>query len=183
LEQFRNYLLLLGRLQIGKRLQGKADATDLVQETFLEASRHFPRFRGSSEQELASWLRQILAKNLAHLVRRYYGTQRRDVRLERELALDLDQSSAVLDRGLIAPDSSPSERASRREQALVLADVLGELPEDYREVIIQRQLEGLSFPEVARRMDRSLDSVKKLWMRALDRLRQLMEVSREPGGR
>ena len=62
LEQFRNYLLLLGRLQIGKRLQGKADATDLVQETFLEASRHFPRFRGSSEQELASWLRQSMVE-------------------------------------------------------------------------------------------------------------------------
>src|SRR5439155_11412900 len=81
LERYRAYLTLLARLQIGRRLQGKADCADLVQETFLEAARHFVRFRGETEPELAAWLRQILAGCLAHLVRRYYGTQARDVRL------------------------------------------------------------------------------------------------------
>src|SRR5437588_7824373 len=85
-ELYRNYLGLLARLQIGRRLQGKVDAADLVQDTFLEAQRHFTEFRGTVEAELVCWLRQILAGVVANLVRRYYRTQRRDVRLERELA-------------------------------------------------------------------------------------------------
>jgi RNA polymerase sigma-70 factor (ECF subfamily) len=171
LELYRHYLGLLARVQIGPRLQGKVDASDLVQETFLEAHRNFARFRGASEAELVNWLRQILAARLADLVRRYLGTRRRDVRLERELEGSLDRSSALLSRGLVAPQSSPSQQAARREQAVLLANALGGLPEDYREVLVLRHLEGLTFPEVARRMGRSLDSVEKLWMRGLARLR------------
>jgi RNA polymerase sigma-70 factor (ECF subfamily) len=88
LELYRGYLALLARLQIGRRLQGKVDAADLVQETFLDAHRNFVQFQGGTEGELVSWLRHILAGHLAMLVRRYLGTRRRDVRLERELAFD-----------------------------------------------------------------------------------------------
>src|SRR5712692_773011 len=77
LELYGSYLALLARLQIGRRLQGKVDAADLVQDTFLEAHRHFAEFRGTVEAELVCWLRQILAGRLANLVRRY-GTRRRD---------------------------------------------------------------------------------------------------------
>jgi RNA polymerase sigma-70 factor (ECF subfamily) len=174
LELYRGYLALLARLQVGKRLQGKVDASDVVQETFLEAYRHFPQFRGNTEAELVSWLRQILAARLTKLVRRYLGTRSRDVRMERELQAELDASSRVLDRGLVARANSPSEQAARREQAVLLAEALRRLPEDYREVLILRHLEGLRFPELARRMDRSLDSVKNLWTRALARLRDLL---------
>ena len=174
LELYRGYLALLARLQVGKRLQGKVDASDVVQETFLEAYRHFPQFRGNTEAELVSWLRQILAARLTKLVRRYLGTRSRDVRIERELQAELDASSRLLDRGLVARVGSPSEQAARREQAVLLAEALGRLPEDYREVLILRHLEGLRFPELARRMDRSLDSVKNLWTRALARLRDLL---------
>jgi RNA polymerase sigma-70 factor (ECF subfamily) len=174
LELYRSYLALLARLQIGRRLQGKVDAADLVQETFLEAHRNFVHFQGGTEGELVSWLRHILAGHLAMLVRRYLGTRRRDVRLERELAFELDESSRVLNQCLVAPQSTPSQQAARREQAVLLANALGRLPEDYREVIILRHLEELSFPEVARRMDRTLNSVKNLWARALGRLRRLL---------
>lgn len=115
---YENYLHLLARLQIGRRLQSKVDAADLVQETFLEAHRHFAQFRGTTEEELLSWLRHILAANLANLVRRYCSTQRRDIRLERELAAELDQSSRLLDQALVAPDSTPSQRATARVTAL-----------------------------------------------------------------
>src|SRR5437870_11278495 len=93
LELYRNYLDLLARVQIGRRLQGKVDAADLVQETFLKAHRDFAQFRGQSEGAWVGWLRQILAMNLAHLVRRYCGTRRRNVRLERDLLDELAQSS------------------------------------------------------------------------------------------
>jgi RNA polymerase sigma-70 factor (ECF subfamily) len=174
LEQYRNYLGLLARLQIGRRLQGKVDPGDMVQDTFLEAHRQFARFRGDSEMELTAWLRAILAGVLSHLVRRYFGTQGRDVRLERELADGLDQSSRDLDHELAAQESSPSQRASRREQAVLLADALNQLPPDYREVLILRHLEGLTFPDIAARMGRTVDSVEKLWVRALPKLRRVL---------
>jgi RNA polymerase sigma-70 factor (ECF subfamily) len=178
LELYRNYLTLLARAQIGKRLQGKVDSADLVQEAFLEAHRDIERFRGNTEREFLSWLRQILAAILANQVRHYYGTKRRDVRLERELATDLDRSSCAIDQALVAPQSTPSQQAVRREQSVSLANALGQLPEQYREVIILRQLEDLSFPEVGRRMGRSEDSVKNLWVRALAKLRRVMEDPR-----
>src|SRR5207253_544528 len=117
-----------------------------------EAHRDFAQFRGATEGELVAWLRQILATTLANQVRRFRGTRKRDVRLEQELAGDLDRSSRALARGLAAKESSPSQHAARREQAVLLADALDRLPADYREVIILRHLEGLKFPEVARRM-------------------------------
>jgi RNA polymerase sigma-70 factor (ECF subfamily) len=172
LELYRNYLELLARLQIGRRLQGKVDAADLVQETFLQATVHFVQFRGASEPELAGWLRQILASRLAKLVRRYCGTQRREVGLERQLAGDLERSSQQLAAGLVAPGSTPSQRAVRREQAVLLADALSRLPEDYREVLVLHHLEGLTLPEVARRLNRTVESVKHVWLRALARLRR-----------
>jgi RNA polymerase sigma-70 factor (ECF subfamily) len=170
LERFRGYLMLLAGLQIDRRLRGKVDAADLVQETFLEAHRDFAQFRGTTAAELAGWLRQILAANVAGQVRRYLRTRGRDVRMERRLAAELEESSQLLDRGFAAPQSTPSQQAAEREQALRLADALQQLPESYRDVIILRQLEGLTFAEVARRMERTVDSVKNLWARALARL-------------
>jgi RNA polymerase sigma-70 factor (ECF subfamily) len=174
LELYRNYLTLLARLQISRRLQSKVDATDLVQETFLKAHRHFGQFRGTSEVELVGWLRQILVLNVANLVRHYYGTRGRNIRLECELADELGRSSHALDHGLVARQSSPSQRAARREEAVLLADALAKLPADYAELIVLRHLQGLPFAEVAHRMGRSVDSVEKLWIRALARLRQLL---------
>jgi RNA polymerase sigma-70 factor (ECF subfamily) len=171
LELYRDYLTLLAQLQLRRRLQSKVDASDLVQETYLQAHEHFGRFRGRTEGELVSWLRQILATTLANLVRHYYGTQRRDVQLERDLAAELDESSRVLDQSLVARHSSPSQQAARREQAVLLANALARLPADYREVIVLRHLEGLKFAEVARRMGRTIDSVKKQWTPALAALR------------
>src|SRR5215470_3234631 len=171
LELYRNYLSLVARLQIGRRLQGKADAADLVQETFLAAHQNWDQFRGTTERELLRWLRRILAARLTDLMRRYLGSQRRDVRLERELAAGLEQSSQDLDAGLLAKQDSPSQQVAQREQGLLLADALSRLPEDYREVLILRHMEGLTFPEVAQRLGRTLDAVKSVWTRALDRLR------------
>jgi RNA polymerase sigma-70 factor (ECF subfamily) len=175
LERYRPYLTLLARTQIGRRLKGKADASDVVQEACLGAHRDFGQFRGGSEGEFLAWLRQVLASVLANFVRHYEGTQRRDIRLERQLAEELDHSSQALGRVLSASGSSPSRHVERREQAMLLSEALDRLPVEDREVLVLRHLEGLSFPEVARRMGRTVDSVKKRWPRALVRLRALFE--------
>jgi RNA polymerase sigma-70 factor (ECF subfamily) len=178
LAMHRRYLALLARTQISRRLQGKVDASDLAQETLLEAHKHFPIFRGTSEAAFTAWLRSILAGLVANHVRRYFGTQQRDARLERSLAIEIDGTSCALERGVVAAIASPSENAVRREAALLLADALELLPDHYRQVILLRHVDGLSFAEVAARLERSVDSVEKLWVRALARLRKTLGAER-----
>jgi len=171
LETYRDYLRLLARLEIGRELRAKVDASDIVQETFLQASRAFEDFRGVTEPEMLVWLRKILASRLAKTVRHYFGAQRRDLHLERAL----DRSSQALRAALATTGTSPSEGAARGERAVLLANAVERLPEDYRDVIILRHLRGLPFAQVAREMKRSPGSVEKLWARALGRLRHELE--------
>jgi RNA polymerase sigma-70 factor (ECF subfamily) len=177
LARFTPWLHLLARLQLDRDLQPKLGASDVVQQTLLEACRALPRFRGSSAAALAAWLRQILTHTLAHEIRRFKGTDRRA--LDREQALDagLAASSRRLEALLAAPISSPSQQAVRHEEELRLAAVLARLPEDYRMVIELRHLQDLPHEEVARRLGRSAGATRMLWVRALARLRQEMEQS------
>jgi RNA polymerase sigma-70 factor (ECF subfamily) len=175
LESYRSYLTVLARVQLGRNLRGKVDPSDLVQEAFLEAHRDFAQFQGQTQAELLGWLRRMLATSLADQVRRYRGTLRRDLRLERQLAVDLDQSSQLLERGLAALDSSANARAERREEALRLAAALERLPADYRDVLLLRHLQGLTFPAIARRLDKTLDGVKNVWLRSLAQLRHVLK--------
>lgn len=172
LEPYRPYLKVLAELQIDERFQAKLDASDVVQETFLSAHQKFADFRGTTERELMAWLRQILASNLADQVWRRYGRQSRDVDLEQSLSQELDRSSCAMDRGLAVDGTTPSQNAVRREQALVLAQVLDQLPKDYREVLVLRHLKGLKFADVARRMGRTTRSVEHLWARAVAEVRR-----------
>jgi RNA polymerase sigma-70 factor (ECF subfamily) len=167
-------LTVLAQTQISRRLQGKADAGDLVQETFLEAHRHFGVFRGQTDAELSAWLRGILAGVIANHVRRYIHTKSRDARLERDLVVELGDTSDVLERGIVANVSSPSQEVIRREDSLQLARALDLLPPHYREVVLRRHIEGLPFAQVAEQMGRTVESVEKLWVRALARLRYLL---------
>lgn len=177
LEGYRHYLTILARVQLDKALQVKVGASDIVQETFLEAHRDFGQFRGRSVPELLGWLRQILARNLANQVRRYRHTRARDIRLEQGFAEALGHSSEHMAATIPASVLSPSQVAVRDESAVLLANALSRLPPDYRDVLIFRNLEELTFPEVADRMNRSVDSVKKLWVRGLAQLKGLLPKS------
>jgi RNA polymerase sigma-70 factor (ECF subfamily) len=177
LERYRGWLAVLARLQVAPRFRAKFDPSDIVQQTLLEAVRDWPRFRGRTEPELAVWLRQILAHVLLHEMRRYGGAQRRDVGREVSLEQALAESSRRLGAALKAPGSTPSERAGRHELELRLADALARLPDDYAGVILLRNVEGLSHEEVARRMGRGVGAVRMLWVRALARLRQELDLT------
>jgi RNA polymerase sigma-70 factor (ECF subfamily) len=175
LEPYRAYLMLLARVQVGRRLRGKADPDDLVQETFLAAVAGAARFRGAGEAELAAWLRRILLSRVLKLVERYCGCAARDVR--RELAQLLDASADSLHNlpSLLPTDqSTPSRAAQRRERVVIVADTLASLAADHREVLTLRHLEGLSFPEVAERMGRSVGAVTMLWTRAVRQFRHAL---------
>ena len=112
-------------------------------------------------------------------LRRYRGRQKRDVAREVSLEQSLAESSGRLGSLLAASGTSPSQQAARHEQEVLLAAALARLPDDYREVVILRNLEGLSHEEVARRMDRSAGAVRMLWVRALTRLREELDRRRE----
>jgi RNA polymerase sigma-70 factor (ECF subfamily) len=178
LELYRNYLSLLARTQIDLHLRGRASASDVVQDAFMAAHRDFGQFRGNTEAELLAWLRGILVHKVAGLVEKHALAAKRDVRRERRFnggLAGLQQSAARIDALLVSQCSSPSTHLHRRERAAVLADLLAQLPSHYREVIVLRDLEGLGFAEVGIRMGRSTAAVRKLWVRAIDRLRQLLE--------
>jgi RNA polymerase sigma-70 factor, ECF subfamily len=175
LDRYRGALEVQARLQLGRRLRAKLDIDDLMQELSLEAHRDIAQFRGRSEGEFVCWLRKVFSTILSNQVRRYLGTRRRDLRRERRFVNRSDDTSwAVVDRNLLAPQSSPSQQAVRRERAELLAAAMERLPLAYREVILLRNIEGLSFADVAARMGRTEDSVKNIWLRALNRLRRML---------
>ena len=178
LERYRNYIGLLIRLQGQRSLIKKMDAEGLLYEIGLEIHRKIATFRGSSACEFLTWVRRMIGSILANQVRHSPGTIRPDPRLERALIDDLDRSSGVLSRSLVRPRSSADPQAVCCEHALILADALGELPGTLREVIILRNLERISFPEVARRMGCTEGAAKNVWLRALARLHRILEQSR-----
>lgn len=174
LQSYRPYLSLLARLKVDQKLNAKLDDSDLVQDVCLSAHRDFAQFRGATEQEFTAWLREIMA-HVAANHGRDHRRQRRDVRRERALSIKLNESSHMIERALIHSDSSPSQSAVRRERAVLLANALSQLPADYREVLVLRELEGRSLGEAAQHMGRSTDAVQKLWARALVQMRRLMQ--------
>jgi RNA polymerase sigma-70 factor (ECF subfamily) len=173
LQTYIPYLKLLARLELNPRLQSRLDASDIVQETVLAAQRDLPHFRGETEKELVGWLRIILANTAAAAVR-HHTRQRRDVGLEKQFQQGLDGSAVRIGDAMAGRDSSPSQRSHRRERSVLLSQALAQLPDDYREVLILRELEGLTFSEVARRMERSDSSVKNIWVRGMMKMRTLM---------
>ncbi len=180
LQAYQNYLTLLARTQIGRRLQARISPSDVVQETVMDAVRDFGQFHGSSEREFLGWLRQILINNLMRCVEQHIKAAKRDVRCEvslQQIASDVDQTATFIDRFVLTGQQSPSAVASQRELAVVIADLLAKLPEQYRDVIVLRNLEGLSFEEVAQEMDRTVGAVRMLWIRAIDRFRAVVEAS------
>lgn len=184
LQQYRNYLMVLASTQLETRLQPRVSPSDVVQETMLRAHKNFGQFRGSTEAELLAWLRQILVNNLAKFVEQHMLAARRDVRREvsiERLGKSLEHSTVQLAALLPAESKSPSMAVQQREEAVQLADRLAQLPADYREVLMLRNLQSLPFEQVAERMGRSVGATRMLWLRAIERLRAVYgsEAARE----
>lgn len=173
LEPFRSYLHLLARLRLDRRLQGKLDPSDIVQQTLLEAHQARDQFRGHGQAQRAAWLRQILARNLANAVRDLTRAKR-DVALECSLEAAVAESSARLEAWLAAEQSSPSEQAERNEQTVRLAQALAALPEAQRDVLVLRHLEGWSLAAISEHLGRSPSAVAGLLHRGLTQLRAVL---------
>lgn len=173
LEDYREYLRMLARLQLDPRLRGKLDPSDIVQEALLKAHEKRDQFRGKTEEERAAWLRSILANTLTDVARKY-GAQGRDVAAERSLEAALHESSARLEQLLATDASSPEQHAVREEELLRLADRLAQLPEDQRTALELKHLGGYSVEAIAQEMGRSKTAIGGLLRRGVKRLRELL---------
>jgi RNA polymerase sigma-70 factor (ECF subfamily) len=176
LEACRRYLLGVARYELHDDLKAKGGASDLVQDTFLDAHRAFVHFQGNSEVELRAWLRRLLQHRAAKFGRRYRTTQKR--RLARETALSV--AGLAAGSGPRAAVPSPSTQLVAREQAQRLRQALERLPEDYRRVIALRYVEQCSFVEIGRLMQRTPNAARLLWLRAIECVKLKLRDADEP---
>jgi RNA polymerase sigma-70 factor, ECF subfamily len=170
LEACRGYLLLIAQRELGKDLRAKAGASDLVQETILEAQRDFSGFEGTSEPELLAWLRRLLLNNMANFARQFRATDKRQI--GREVVLEEGDSAAERGGELASALPSPSGAAMAHERAEAVQHALEKLPEDYRRVVHLRYQEERTFEEIGKLLGRSANAARKLWLRAIERLEQ-----------
>lgn len=178
-EKFQNYLLLLARSCLNRERGAHLSPPDLVQETLLEAHRKRAQFRGTSDAELAVWLRQMLYYCAADAVRSQYRAKR-DVTRERALERAIEESSTRLEAWLAADQSTPSQRASREEELLRLAAALGNLPEDQRQAVELKHLQNFTVAQIAGELGRSETAVGGLLRRGMAHLRELMTDETKP---
>ena len=170
LGRYRSFLKLKA-MGIAPRFGAKFDASDVVQQTLLEAHQKLDQFRGQTEPEMANWLGRMLANNMADAVRAL-RSQKRNIAKERPI--ENQPRSSIRGGGdwLQAEQTSPSLGAYRSEQMVQLSDAISELPESQKEVIVLHHLEGYSLAQVAEQTERSLASVAGLLYRGLKSLRE-----------
>jgi RNA polymerase sigma-70 factor, ECF subfamily len=177
LEACRPYLLLIANDRVGLDLQAKVAPSDLVQETFLEAQRDFVAFRGTTEDALRSWLRQILLHNFQNQLRRHRDVEKRAKHAEVSLEPHEDRAR----NQPVDPHDTPFTRAVARERDDALQQALAQLPPQARQVIEWRSLERCPFEEIGRRLDRSAEAARKLWTRAIERLQEMLDQPHDSG--
>ena len=173
LETFRGYLLLVANRQLDPELRAKGGASDLVQDTFLEAQRDFGQFHGASVDELRAWLRRLLLNNLADFTRQYRDTAKRQI--GQEVRLEGGDSSAERGGGLAAAWLSPSGEAMAHEQAEAIRHAVERLPDDYRRVLVLRYQEERSFEEIGDLLGLTANAARKLLLRAVERVQRELE--------
>lgn len=162
---FQRDLVRSARHVLWGGLQAKLDAEDLVQDTFLAAWERLDQFRGTTAEELASWLRRVLASQFSRAVRRYRIAKGRDIRLERPLVAGSSPSAQAV--APAAPGTTPSQHAIRAEGKDRIDRALATLPEHYRLVLDWHERQGLPLSQIGRSLGRSEEAVRKLWSRAL----------------
>ena len=167
----RPSLRLLVELRLDPRLRPRLDASDVVQEAYLEAFRRLPDYLERRPLPFRLWLRQIVYDHALKARRHHLGTARRDA--AREVPLP-ERSSLLLARQLLAGGPSPAEQLDRRELARRLRQAVAQLPEADREVILLRHFEGLSNQEVGCLLGADPATVSKRHGRALLRLHRIL---------
>jgi RNA polymerase sigma-70 factor (ECF subfamily) len=165
-ERLRDYLLLTAGQGLGSELRPKVGASDIVQQSLLEAQQGFHRFSGASRDDLRAWLLKILEHNLIDSARRYRRTQQRDY--SREVSIDEGDKQ----REIPGPQKTGSSEYCRRETGEQLLRAIEELPQRQQQIIELRHRHGLGYAEIAKQLHVSEEAARKIWSRAVESLRQ-----------
>lgn len=173
-DEFRPYLLRLAARELGSDLRPKGDASDLVQQTCLEAHRDLGSFAGRTEAEFRRWLRRILFNNLKHHARRYRDTGKRDVDREVPLVLPGIEPERPADRGSEpeADSTSPSGRVIGRERAHAVREALSRLSDRSLRSVLGRARDERTFEAIGRDLGCSAVAARNICRRAFARLRR-----------
>jgi RNA polymerase sigma-70 factor (ECF subfamily) len=176
LEAERAGLYRLAERQLEGRLAVRVDASDILQQTFLEAYRGFPQFVGKDMGKLVAWLRSILDHKIAGAIRDHALLQKRDISREQSID-DSHGGGAPLKHDLDANLTTPSQKAIREEQADGLEQALATLPDDQREAVRLRHLEGWALADIALRLGRTPAATAGLIKRGMKTLRRRLHES------
>lgn len=166
----RSFVGVMAQLQLNRRLHAKVDPSDLVQQSLLEAHQGFDQFQGATPAEWLAWLKQIVRHNAIDADGHYRQTECRDLRKEQSFTFN-DSADSQHQWHFTSPDPSPSQNLAKVEREMQMAAAIEALPADYRQVILLRNLERLSFEDIAKRMNRTRGACQMLWMRAIEQLR------------
>ncbi len=175
MEQYREYLRLLGRMQVEPRLDAKVDVSGVVQVTLLEAYQERNSWEPLSDDGRLAWLRRVFAHNLLDEIRRFRA-QARDIDREQSFQQDVEVSASLLEHLLVDPRSSPSRKAMRSEEAMRLMKALACLSPTQRQAIEMHHLKGMPLALVGERMQKDKGAVAALVYRSTKRLRELLKA-------
>jgi RNA polymerase sigma-70 factor (ECF subfamily) len=182
LARHRDRLRRMVALRLDRRLQGRIDPSDVIQEAYLEASARLAEYLRNPSMPFFLWLRFLTGQKLVTLHRHHFGVQMRDPCLE--VALDQgplpEASSAALAAQLMGHDTRPSEAAIRAEMKIRVREALDGMDRLDREVLALRHFEQLSRDEIAQVFGISEAAAGKRYIRALERLKQIL--GQKPGG-
>ena len=179
LDRHRRRLKRMVAVRLDDRLAARLDPSDVVQEALLTASGRLDDYLRTRPLPFYPWLRQIALDRLLRLYARHLKARRRSVALESRFDLPLSGRSAILLADcLIARGDSPSRQLDRKELRQQVRSALDALPAGDREVLILRCLEQLRTREVASILGISAGAVRMRQLRALERLRSLLD---DPG--
>ena len=164
-------------LRMDARLRARLDPSDLVQETHIVACRRFEDYLKRRPMPFRLWLRKTAQQQLFDARRNHIDRRRRSLLREEG---PLDRSSILIARSLVA-DHSPVEKLARREMQLRVAAAVDSLDELNREIVVMRNVEGLTFEDIAQVLDLQAATVRQRYGRALIKLRSKLKKSATPG--
>jgi len=169
-------------LRLDRRLQSRIDASDVIQDAYLEITQRLPEFLDNPRLPIFLWFRLVVGERLLKLHRQHLGTQMRDAAREISIFHEAlpEASSAALAAHLLGRHSSPTEAAVRAERVLRLQEALNTLNVMDREILALRHFEALSRSEAAQVLGIAEDAAAKRYVRALKRLKTVLVEM--PGG-
>jgi RNA polymerase sigma-70 factor (ECF subfamily) len=179
LVQYGDRLKRMVRLRLDRRLQGRIDESDVLQEAFLEVAGKLDDYLAEPKAPFYLWLRTLTGLKLAELHRRHLGTQLRDANREVSIyrgALP-ETNSLSLAAQLLGKFTSPSQAPVKAERRMKLQEVLNSMDPVDREILALRHFEQLSNAETAQVLGMSESGATARHVRALKRLRTLLEQS------